>query len=59
MSQVELNIEVSDAEYYIIKEMQKKNLMNNIPHLLKRKIYSKLLGLCPKLDIEKIIRSDG
>ena len=40
MSQVELSVEeISDAESYIIKEMQKTNLKMSIHHLLKRKNY--------------------
>ena len=37
MSQVELNIEVSDAEYYIIKEMQKKEFNEQYTSLVKKK----------------------
>ena len=63
MRQVELSLEeVSDAENYIIKEMQKKEFNEEYTALVKKKElpkHSKLLGLCPKLDSEGIIRSDG
>ena len=65
MRQVELSIEeVSDAENYIIKEMQKKEFNEEYNSLVKKKELpkhstGKLLGLCPKLDSEGIIRSDG
>ena len=63
MSQVELSIkEVLDAENYIIKEMQKKEFNEEYTSLVNKKEWpkhSKLLGLCPKLDSEGIIRSDG
>ena len=63
MSQVELSIEeVLDAENYIIKETQKKEFNEECTSLVKNKElpkHSKLLGLCPKLDSEGIIRSDG
>ena len=63
MRQVELSLEeVSDAENYIIKEMQKKEFNEEYTSIVKKKElpkHSKLLGLCPKLDSEGIIRSDG
>ena len=63
MRQVELSLEeVSDAENYIIKEMQKKEFNEEYTALIKKKElpkHSKLIGLCPKLDSEGIIRSDG
>ena len=54
--------EVLDAENYIIKEMQKKEFNEEYTSLVKKKElpkHSKLLGLCPKLDSEGMIRSDG
>ena len=63
MRQIELSLEeVSDAENYIIKEMQKKEFNEEYISLVKKKElpkHSKLLGLCPKLDSEGMIRSDG
>ena len=62
MRQLELSIEeVSDAENYITKEMQKKGFKKGYTSLVKKREYkhSKLLGLCQKLDSEGIIRSDG
>ena len=63
MRQAELSLEeVSDAENYIIKEMQKKKFNEEYTALVKKKKlpkHSKLLGLCPKLHSEGIIRSDG
>ena len=63
LKQVELSIEeISDAENYIIKEMQRKEFKEEYSSLVKKKelpTHSKLLGLCPKLDSEGVIRSDG
>ena len=63
LKQVELNTEeISDAENHIIREMQKKEFKEEYSSLVKRKelpTHSKLLGLCPKLDSEGIMRSDG
>ena len=63
MSQVELSVEeTSDAESYIIKEMQKKEFKEEYTSLAKKKelpTHSKLLSLCPRLDSEGILRSDG
>ena len=63
MKQVELSIEeISDSENYIIKEMQRKEFKEEYSSLVKKKelpTHSKLLGLCPKLDSEGVIRSDG
>ena len=63
MRQVELSLEeVSDAENYIIKEMQKKEFNEEYTALVKKEElpkHSKLLGLCPKLYSEGMIRSDG
>ena len=54
--------EISDTESYIIKEMRKKEFKKEYTSLAKKKelpIHSKLLSLCPRLDIEGILRSDG
>ena len=63
LSQVELSVEeISDAESYIIKEMQKKEFKEEYTSLAKKKelpTHSKLLSLCPRLDSEGILRSDG
>ena len=63
LKQAELSIEeISDAENYIIKEMQRKEFKEEYSSLVKKKelpTHSKLLGLCPKLDSEGVIRSDG
>ena len=63
LNQVELSVEeISDAESYIIKEMQKKEFKENYISFAKKKElprHSKLLSLCPRLDIEGILRSDG
>ena len=63
LNQVELSVEeISNAESYIIKEMQKKEFKEGYTSLTKKKElprHSKLLGLCPRLDSEGILRSDG
>ena len=51
-----------DVENYIIKEMQKKEFNEEYTSLVTKKElpkHSKLLDLCPKLDSEGIIGSDG
>ena len=63
LSQVELSVEeISDAESYIIKEMQKKEFKEEYTSLAKKKelpTHSKLLSRCPRLDSEGILRLDG
>ena len=63
LDQVELSAEeMSDAEHYIIKEMQRKVFKEEYLSLANHKqlpTSSKLLGLCPKLDSEGVMRSDG
>lgn len=54
--------EISHAENYIIKEMQKKEFKEEYLLLAIKKqlsTHSKLLGLCSKLDSEGMLRSDG
>jgi len=54
--------EILDAENNIIKEMQKEAFKDEYSALLRKRELSsnsKLLGLCPKLDSDGIIRSDG
>ena len=63
LNQVELSVEeISTAESYIIKEMQKKEFKEEYTSFAKKKElprHSNLLGLCPRLDSEGILRSDG
>ena len=61
--EVELTAEeIVDAEHHIIRTMQKEVFFEEYLALLKgRKLsaQSKLLGLSPRLDEDKIMRSDG
>jgi len=63
LNQTELSAEeMSDAEYQVIKEMQRKAFKGEYQSLVNHKqlpTSSKLLGLCPKLDSEGVMRSDG
>ena len=63
LTQGELNVEeISDVEnYIIIKEMQKEVFKEEYLALVRKKELpsnGKLLGLCPKLDSDGIMRSD-
>ena len=54
--------EIRDTEKLIIKNIQREVFYNEYVALQKRKqlpIDSKLLGLCPKLDEDRIMRSDS
>jgi len=63
LNQKELSAEeMSDPEYRVIKEMQRKTFKGEYQSLVNHKQLTtsgKLLGLCPKLDSEGVMMSDG